>query len=83
MNDVHRSTRLPKLFKPAKVIALPKPGKDGSDPAHHRPISLFQRQLKTGVVFVELAAAYDMSVHCVERRTYVEVYEDHLLFKKF
>jgi hypothetical protein len=40
MNDVILSARLPKLFKRAKVIALPKPGRDGSDPAHYRPILL-------------------------------------------
>jgi hypothetical protein len=35
MNDVLSSARLPKLFKRAKVIAIPKPGKNGSDPAHY------------------------------------------------
>jgi hypothetical protein len=40
MNDVLSSARLPKLFKRAKVITIPKPAKDGSDPAHYRPISL-------------------------------------------
>jgi hypothetical protein len=99
MKDFLSSARLPKLFKRAKVIAIPKPGKDGSDPAHYRPILLllyriqplieattpvyeagfskhrscteqvmvltlnieagFQRQLKTGVVFVDLSATYD------------------------
>jgi hypothetical protein len=38
--DVLLSARLPKLFKRAKVIAIPKPGKDGSDPAYYRLISL-------------------------------------------
>jgi hypothetical protein len=108
MNDVLSSARLPKLFKRTKVIAIPKPGKDGSDPVHYRPILLlslmykllerlilqciqllveaatpeheagfckhrscteqvmaltthieagFQRQLKTGLVFVDLSAA--------------------------
>jgi hypothetical protein len=28
------------LFKRAKIIAFPKPGKDGSDPAYYRLISL-------------------------------------------
>jgi hypothetical protein len=32
MNDVLSSARLSKLFKRAKVIAIPKPGKDSSDP---------------------------------------------------
>jgi hypothetical protein len=105
--NVLSSVRLPKLFKRAKIIAIPKPGKDGSDPAHYRPISLlivmnkllerlilqriyeaatpvhqagcrkhrscteqvmaltthieagFQHQLKAGVVFVDLSAAFD------------------------
>jgi hypothetical protein len=37
MNDVLSSA---KLFKRTTVIAIPKPGKDGSDPVHYRPISL-------------------------------------------
>jgi hypothetical protein len=32
--------RTPKLSKRVKVIAIPKPCKDGSDPVHYRPISL-------------------------------------------
>jgi hypothetical protein len=28
------------LLKRAKVISIIKPGKDGTDPAHHRPIPL-------------------------------------------
>jgi hypothetical protein len=40
------SARLPKLFKRAKVIAIPKPGKDGSDPAHYQPISLLSVMYK-------------------------------------
>jgi hypothetical protein len=40
MNDILSSARLPKLFKRAKFIAIPKPGKDGSDPVHYRLISL-------------------------------------------
>jgi hypothetical protein len=110
MNDVLSSARLPKLFKRAKVIAIPKPSKDGSDPAHYQLILLlsvmlklleriilqriqslieaatpvlqagfrkhrsftkhlmaltthietgYQRQLKKGVVFVNLSTAYD------------------------
>jgi hypothetical protein len=31
----------PKLFKQAKVIRILKPGKDGTDASHFRPISLF------------------------------------------
>jgi hypothetical protein len=40
VNDVLSSARLPKLFKRAKVIAIPKAGKDSSDPGHYQPISL-------------------------------------------
>jgi hypothetical protein len=40
MNDILSSARLPKLFKRTKAIAIPKPGKDGSDPEHYRPFSL-------------------------------------------
>jgi len=40
MNDVLRTANLPKAFKRAKVISILKPGKDGSDPAHYRPIAL-------------------------------------------
>jgi hypothetical protein len=40
MIDVLSSVRLPKLFKRAKGIAISIPGKDDSDPAHYRPISL-------------------------------------------
>jgi hypothetical protein len=32
--------KLPKLFKQAKIIAILKPGKDGTDASHYRPISL-------------------------------------------
>jgi hypothetical protein len=34
------SSKIQKLFKGAKVITILKPGKDGSDPSHFRPISL-------------------------------------------
>jgi hypothetical protein len=104
MNDVLSPARLPTLFKKAKINAIPKPGKDGSDPPHCRPISLlsvmysssermilqhiqplieaasaefrkhcsctehviafatqieagFQRQLNTGIVFIDLSTA--------------------------
>jgi hypothetical protein len=46
MNDVLSSTRLPKLFKRAMGITIPQPGKDGSDPAHYRPISLLNVMYK-------------------------------------
>jgi Reverse transcriptase (RNA-dependent DNA polymerase) len=39
-NDILSTGRLPKLFKQAKVITILKPGIDGSDPSHFRPISL-------------------------------------------
>jgi hypothetical protein len=40
MNDIVSTSKIPNLFKRAKVIAIIKPGKDGTDPAHYRPISL-------------------------------------------
>jgi hypothetical protein len=46
MNDVLSSTRLPKLFKRAKVTAILKPAKDGSYPAHYQPISLLSVMYK-------------------------------------
>jgi hypothetical protein len=46
MNDVLLSARLPKFFKRAKVIAISKSCKDGSDPAHYRPISLLSVMYK-------------------------------------
>jgi hypothetical protein len=106
--------KLPKIWKRAKVIALPKPGKDHNLPSSYRPISLlsvsykllerlilnkimpsvenvlsvdqagfrpgrsccdqvlalttyiengFQSNLKTGVVFLDLTAAYDTVWH--------------------
>jgi Reverse transcriptase (RNA-dependent DNA polymerase) len=39
-NDVLKTGKLPKLFKQTKVITILKPGKDGSDASHFRPISL-------------------------------------------
>jgi hypothetical protein len=40
MNDIVSTSKIPNLFKRAKVISIIKPGKDGTDPAHYRPISL-------------------------------------------
>jgi hypothetical protein len=39
--NILSSAHLPKLIKPAKVIAILKPGKDGIDPAHFRPIFFY------------------------------------------
>jgi hypothetical protein len=39
-NDILTTGKLPKLFKQAKIIAILKPGKDGTDASHYRPISL-------------------------------------------
>jgi Reverse transcriptase (RNA-dependent DNA polymerase)/Endonuclease-reverse transcriptase len=39
-NDVLNTGKLPKLFKQTKVITILKPGKNGSDASHFRPISL-------------------------------------------
>jgi hypothetical protein len=40
MNAIVSTSKIPNLFKRAKVIAIIKPGKDGTDPAHYRSISL-------------------------------------------
>jgi uncharacterized protein YerC len=40
MNDIVTTSKIPKLFKRAKVISIIKNGKDGTDSAHYRPISL-------------------------------------------
>jgi hypothetical protein len=40
MNDIVSTSKIPNLFKQAKVISIIKPRKDGTDPAHYRPISL-------------------------------------------
>jgi hypothetical protein len=40
MNDIVATSKIPYLFKRAKVISIIKPGKTGTDPAHYRPISL-------------------------------------------
>jgi hypothetical protein len=102
-NDILTSGKIPKLFKCSKLITIFKPGKDGSDPWHFRPISLLSivfkilerlilqriqplidavvpvslagirknhscteevlaltsHMIKTGVVFIDLTAAYD------------------------
>jgi hypothetical protein len=47
--DIMKSGKIPKLFKRAKVITILKPGKDGSDHSHFRPISL-----KLSIVFKTL-----------------------------
>jgi hypothetical protein len=39
-NDILTTGKLPKLFKQAKIIAILKPGKDGTVASHYRPISL-------------------------------------------
>ena len=40
LNEVLRSGNLSKIWKHSKVIAILKPGKDGTEPNHYRPISL-------------------------------------------
>jgi hypothetical protein len=40
MNDIVLTSKIPNLIKRAKVISIIKPEKDGTDPAHYRPISL-------------------------------------------
>jgi hypothetical protein len=39
-NDILTTGKLPKLFKQAKIVAILRPGKDGTDASHYRPISL-------------------------------------------
>ena len=39
-NDILSRLKLPNLSKRTKVLAICKPGKDGSSAAHFRPISL-------------------------------------------
>jgi hypothetical protein len=39
-NDILKPGKLPKLFKQAKIIAILKPEKDGTDASHYRPISV-------------------------------------------
>lgn len=45
-NNILNNGILPKLFKRAKVIAILKPGKDGSEASHFRPISLLSVTFK-------------------------------------
>jgi hypothetical protein len=40
MNDIVSTSKIPKLFKRAKVISIIKSGKDATDPVQYRPISL-------------------------------------------
>lgn len=40
MNNCIQSSKIPKLWRKAKVIAIRKPGKDPNDPKSYRPISL-------------------------------------------
>jgi hypothetical protein len=37
-NDILKTDRIPKLFKQVKVITILKPGKEGTDASHFRPI---------------------------------------------
>jgi hypothetical protein len=46
VKEQNNGFRLPKSFKRVKVIAIPKPGKDGSDPAHYRTLSLLSVMYK-------------------------------------
>ena len=39
-NNIWQNGKLPKIFKQAQVIPIPKPQKNTSDPASYRPISL-------------------------------------------
>lgn len=39
-NYILQTAHFPPLFKRVRVVAIAKPGKDGTDPSHFRPISL-------------------------------------------
>lgn len=39
-NLILMTGKMPKVFKRAKIITVLKPGKDGTDVSHHRPVSL-------------------------------------------
>jgi hypothetical protein len=39
-NEIFKKSKIPKEFKRSKILAIVKPGKDGSDPSHYRPIAL-------------------------------------------
>uniref|UniRef100_A0A1B0DMF8 Uncharacterized protein n=1 Tax=Phlebotomus papatasi TaxID=29031 RepID=A0A1B0DMF8_PHLPP len=39
-NDILMSGAVPQLFKKSRVVAIKKPGKDGTEPNHFRPIAL-------------------------------------------
>ena len=45
-NEILRTGNLPRLFKQAKIIAILKPGKDGTDASHYRPVSLLSMTFK-------------------------------------
>ena len=42
-NPMLQAGRVPTIFKKVKVITVLKPGKDGSDVSHYRPLSLLSR----------------------------------------
>ena len=46
-NDLWITGNVPKIWKEATVIAIPKPGKDNADPSNYRPISLTSCVCKT------------------------------------
>lgn len=39
-NNIQITQKIPKIWRKTKIITLPKPGKNLTDPKHFRPISL-------------------------------------------
>ena len=46
LKSCHDKTLVPKMWRKAKIVALPKPGKDYKNPKNYRPISLLCHTFK-------------------------------------
>lgn len=46
LNNIYRTARMPIEWKTARLILVPKPGKDPSDPSAYRPLSLLGSMTK-------------------------------------
>ncbi|KAF7676609.1 RNA-directed DNA polymerase from mobile element jockey [Astathelohania contejeani] len=67
-NTILASGHVPGVFKTAKIICLPKPGKDRTVPGNYRPISLLE---KTGKCFEKIISNrinYYMEFHHLYRK---------------
>jgi hypothetical protein len=64
MNECLRTGRLPRVWKHSRIVAIVKPGKDGSDPSHFRPISLLCviNKLLERLLLQRIAASIDAVV---------------------